>query len=114
MLIFMGTGRALTVTISPLTGKTGIRIPISFKRRGLRTPPASTTVLAETVPCAVRTPVTFPFFATNPVTRARSEEHTSELQSRQYLVCRLLLEKKKIPITRLQASVRIRDYSLLR
>src|SRR3712207_8861243 len=26
----------------------------------------------------------------------RSEEHTSELQSRQYLVCRLLLEKKKI------------------
>src|SRR3712207_8920486 len=29
------------------------------------------------------------------VARARSEEHTSELQSRQYLVCRLLLEKKK-------------------
>src|SRR3712207_7511813 len=27
---------------------------------------------------------------------ARSEEHTSELQSRQYLVCRLLLEKKKL------------------
>src|SRR3712207_8135103 len=27
--------------------------------------------------------------------RSRSEEHTSELQSRQYLVCRLLLEKKK-------------------
>src|SRR3712207_6852030 len=32
----------------------------------------------------------------------RSEEHTSELQSRQYLVCRLLLEKKKqnIPLHR--------------
>src|SRR3712207_6926278 len=28
----------------------------------------------------------------------RSEEHTSELQSRQYLVCRLLLEKKKHPV----------------
>src|SRR3712207_8740249 len=28
----------------------------------------------------------------------RSEEHTSELQSRQYLVCRLLLEKKTTPI----------------
>src|SRR3712207_8624319 len=28
----------------------------------------------------------------------RSEEHTSELQSRQYLVCRLLLEKKKTPV----------------
>src|SRR3712207_8289931 len=30
--------------------------------------------------------------------RSRSEEHTSELQSRQYLVCRLLLEKKNKPI----------------
>src|SRR3712207_8432681 len=30
----------------------------------------------------------------------RSEEHTSELQSRQYLVCRLLLEKKKPPPAR--------------
>src|SRR3712207_7261216 len=29
----------------------------------------------------------------------RSEEHTSELQSRQYLVCRLLLEKKKYNIS---------------
>src|SRR3712207_8933251 len=31
----------------------------------------------------------------------RSEEHTSELQSRQYLVCRLLLEKKNYLLTRL-------------
>src|SRR3712207_7493043 len=31
--------------------------------------------------------------------RARSEEHTSELQSRQYLVCRLLLEKKTIVLS---------------
>src|SRR5947209_10377306 len=30
-----------------------------------------------------------------PIFPGRSEEHTSELQSRQYLVCRLLLEKKK-------------------
>src|SRR3712207_7097705 len=30
-----------------------------------------------------------------PIFIPRSEEHTSELQSRQYLVCRLLLEKKK-------------------
>src|SRR3712207_7101019 len=35
----------------------------------------------------------------------RSEEHTSELQSRQYLVCRLLLEKKKI--THAGLSVRL-------
>src|SRR3712207_9195358 len=31
----------------------------------------------------------------HPPSPPRSEEHTSELQSRQYLVCRLLLEKKK-------------------
>src|SRR3712207_3855252 len=35
----------------------------------------------------------------------RSEEHTSELQSRQYLVCRLLLEKKKNPLTIFRRSV---------
>src|SRR3712207_7119440 len=34
----------------------------------------------------------------------RSEEHTSELQSRQYLVCRLLLEKKKI--SRIEGHIR--------
>src|SRR3712207_7383843 len=35
-------------------------------------------------------------YLTGPASPAnRSEEHTSELQSRQYLVCRLLLEKKK-------------------
>src|SRR3712207_8537859 len=34
----------------------------------------------------------------------RSEEHTSELQSRQYLVCRLLLEKKNLSTTSLLES----------
>src|SRR2546422_7875967 len=34
-------------------------------------------------------------FTANPMNTARSEEHTSELQSRLHLVCRLLLEKKK-------------------
>src|SRR3712207_8078600 len=33
--------------------------------------------------------------AVGPVEHERSEEHTSELQSRQYLVCRLLLEKNE-------------------
>src|SRR3712207_8637697 len=37
-------------------------------------------------------------------TATRSEEHTSELQSRQYLVCRLLLEKKNKKHTRLTSS----------
>src|SRR5258707_4430508 len=36
--------------------------------------------------------------------QTRSEEHTSELQSRQYLVCRLLLEKKKKNTRKLDAS----------
>src|SRR3712207_7311093 len=38
-------------------------------------------------------------FTTSPAGRTRSEEHTSELQSRQYLVCRLLLVKKKREIS---------------
>src|SRR5258707_7276412 len=42
--------------------------------------------------CAVPVPVEFLLVVRLP---RRSEEHTSELQSRQYLVCRLLLEKKK-------------------
>src|SRR5690606_9940658 len=37
-----------------------------------------------------------PFYAEGSKTLARSEEHTSELQSREKLVCRLLLEKKKL------------------
>src|SRR5690606_39619468 len=40
--------------------------------------------------------------------RVRSEEHTSELQSRENLVCRLLLEKKKPKSTRLNPS-RVND-----
>src|SRR3712207_8611425 len=44
------------------------------------------------------------FVGDDPVGSMRSEEHTSELQSRQYLVCRLLLEKKKY-ITCQQESV---------
>src|SRR5258707_7283581 len=45
-----------------------------------------------------------------PITRGitgRSEEHTSELQSRQYLVCRLLLEKKNKTSDRRQAERRL-------
>src|SRR3712207_7541229 len=45
-----------------------------------------------------------------PLSTLRSEEHTSELQSRQYLVCRLLLEKKKRRNTFL--TVRVADLGL--
>src|SRR3712207_7545563 len=45
----------------------------------------------------------------------RSEEHTSELQSRQYLVCRLLLEKKKKEATsmprQLSAASELQDHN---
>src|SRR5947209_16105253 len=46
--------------------------------------------------------------------RSRSEEHTSELQSRQYLVCRLLLEKKKKKkrIYILKNSKKIQEYNV--
>src|SRR3712207_7201587 len=40
-------------------------------------------------------PITVMFCLSSAALADRSEEHTSELQSRQYLVCRLLLEKKK-------------------
>src|SRR3712207_6895428 len=56
---------------------------------GGRAPARSTTTGAST---ATRTRNTMKPSATS--ARRRSEEHTSELQSRQYLVCRLLLEKK--------------------
>src|SRR6476620_12595005 len=36
----------------------------------------------------------------------RSEEHTSELQSRQYIVCRLLLEKKKHKVQKLSLTIK--------
>src|SRR3712207_8418402 len=42
---------------------------------------------------------------------ARSEEHTSELQSRQYLVCRLLLEKKKKILNKLIININQKLYS---
>src|SRR5690349_23637511 len=52
-----------------------------------------TTLFRSTARCA---PPARPWPATR-CPRARSEEHTSELQSRRDLVCRLLLEKKKAP-----------------
>src|SRR2546423_10612704 len=44
------------------------------------------------------------------LSRTRSEEHTSELQSLAYLVCRLLLEKKKTPPFTTTPSEAVRSY----
>src|SRR5258708_12227862 len=88
----------------------------------IRRPPRSTlfpytTLFRSIGPCA-RTPGASPCFHTRPrnltpdnttgmgrfserqIFNARSEEHTSELQSPDHLVCRLLLEKKKHQHTR--------------
>src|SRR3712207_8370571 len=53
---------------------------------------------------AARSPPRFAARSSPGTRRTRSEEHTSELQSRQYLVCRLLLEKKKNEATRKRSS----------
>src|SRR3712207_7856978 len=63
--------------------------------------PTSTSTTTDTPtplvsPTATLTPTATPTQGLSlEVSSGRSEEHTSELQSRQYLVCRLLLEKKK-------------------
>src|SRR5438445_6280982 len=68
-------------------------VPSSFPQREVRTKPGSVHVTGVNGPLMARR-------------RERSEEHTSELQSRQYLVCRLLLEKKnKKHKDRLLASI---------
>src|SRR3712207_8156217 len=67
----------------------------------IRRPPRSTlfpyTTLFRSLSGLTSTESANPTNAAGPTMtfgRSRSEEHTSELQSRQYLVCRLLLEKK--------------------
>src|SRR5258707_3568827 len=60
------------------------------------TPAGNVTTAAEAMAARLRA-AGFPaedVHVLGPVPKKRSEEHTSELQSRQYLVCRLLLEKK--------------------
>src|SRR5260221_6157181 len=70
----------------------------------IRRPPRSTLFPYTTLfrsqrtgefPCQKKRPQLVYSSSTKCWGRFRSEEHTSELQSRQYLVCRLLLEKKR-------------------
>src|SRR3712207_7480336 len=79
--LFRSTGVAVSVT--------GSSAPAAVSVTGSSAAPAvSVTSAGTAVSAVVSTTVAA-------VSVARSEEHTSELQSRQYLVCRLLLEKKK-------------------
>src|SRR5438445_10104063 len=67
-------------------------LPIS----AIFTAPSRPTANSVAIHCHPFAP---PILAPRCQNRRRSEEHTSELQSRQYLVCRLLLEKKKKQMT---------------
>src|SRR3712207_7937313 len=66
-----------------------VNAPVTSKYHGRPSASAAMKLTSTPAPrsfelrCVIRNPA------------SRSEEHTSELQSRQYLVCRLLLEKKK-------------------
>src|SRR3712207_7978645 len=96
-IIFFFFNNTATPEISPLPYTTLFRSPRSACTSTAR-PPANRTVSPSTRPPLVRW--NGRVARTTPSTRrksgvVRSEEHTSELQSRQYLVCRLLLEKKK-------------------
>src|SRR3712207_7382940 len=74
-------------------------------RRGAR-PAARRLRRRPRAPCSVLQRAQVDHLAVAVQVDHRSEEHTSELQSRQYLVCRLLLEKKK-KIYRLHTSADI-------
>src|SRR3712207_7691897 len=88
-------------TLFPYTTLFRSRVQLSYRARQFleasvrrdrhRLSRAITILIISLVPTLIATVV-----AITQVRAARSEEHTSELQSRQYLVCRLLLEKKKL------------------
>src|SRR3712207_8224843 len=80
--LFRSSGR-VGCAIGPLLSRT------RSAERGTRSKRQKLRAVGADPPCLFRAP-RFSFVASV----ERSEEHTSELQSRQYLVCRLLLEKK--------------------
>src|SRR3712207_8483042 len=63
--------------------------------RGTELPSGRRVILSDTVGFISELPTELVAAFRATLEEVRSEEHTSELQSRQYLVCRLLLEKKK-------------------
>src|SRR5690625_6903447 len=80
------------------SGSTSARMPPTLRRQpqsaSTSSPPRCTTSLGHFRPTATSCPESSPCPGA-PTDGRRSEEHTSELQSRGHLVCRLLLEKKK-------------------
>src|SRR3712207_7666747 len=74
--LFRSVGSTRTAEVLDLSGKAAAPVAANLKWRQVTSAPSPVQYAAATEV-------------------SRSEEHTSELQSRQYLVCRLLLEKKK-------------------
>src|SRR3712207_8779133 len=74
------------------SGSASSAAPTSTTARPIGAAPTSRVDTAITAPA----PIARTIATSARLIRRRSEEHTSELQSRQYLVCRLLLEKKKL------------------
>src|SRR5258707_14824805 len=100
----VGVGRHDVVGHRPLTGGTPEAEPFVVKvaiavRAGPDQRHLALLAMVPVIglPLPGRAPCAAPF-------AGRSEEHTSELQSRQYLVCRLLLEKKKKSFNHIDTS----------
>src|SRR2546429_7320927 len=93
---------------SPLFPNTPLSRSLRDRRCQLSPSPPSIRVLSQRpAPIGTTVRVTPGLGPRPPValgTGGRSEEHTSELQSRLHLVCRLLLEKKKATMTRVSPS----------
>src|SRR3712207_7488307 len=103
-VVFMGTPDFAVPTLSEVVGQ-GHEVAAVYTRppaaagRGMELKPSPVHRMAERFGLPVLTPRTLRGEEAAETFRGhgadvRSEEHTSELQSRQYLVCRLLLEKK--------------------
>src|SRR3712207_7527203 len=86
-----------TTEIYTLSLHDALPISATSSSRPARTPSRSATIPGTSARRSSSSRASRSCFArpTTRPARPRSEEHTSELQSRQYLVCRLLLEKKK-------------------
>src|SRR5258707_4957962 len=91
-------GGSFAITLVKLSD--GSKIPVALPAKalagGLRwSPDGNHFAFSNTTDTGIELWVGDPATGKTKKIEGRSEEHTSELQSRQYLVCRLLLEKKK-------------------
>src|SRR3712207_7088618 len=84
-----------TLFRSDTEDRMGGSAPVEVEQDDLQLRPTPSSSPTSTSRASTRSTSTSAAAATSRSPRRRSEEHTSELQSRQYLVCRLLLEKKK-------------------